>query len=76
MIGIGVWIVWKSDLLLEWFGRIDFFEQKLGAEGGTRLGYKLIGIAVIFLGMLELTNMFGGFMRWILSPLIRNNTGV
>lgn len=70
IIAIGALIVIKTEGLLNAFGRIEFFERHLGSEGGSRLGYKLIGLIVIFIGMLIATNMIGGFMGWLLSPLI------
>lgn len=69
MIGVGFVIVWQSEWLLENFGSISFFEDKLRTEGGSRLGYKLIGIIIIFFGVLVLTGMIKGFALWALSPL-------
>lgn len=68
---VGALMVIKSEALLNSFGRIEFFERHLGAEGGSRLGYKLIGILAVFIGMLVMTNMIGGFLEWILSPILR-----
>ena len=68
---IGAFLVIKSEAMLSSFGRIEFFERHLGTEGGSRLGYKLIGILVIFIGILIMTNMIGGFLEWILSPILR-----
>jgi len=70
MLGIGAFMVIRSESMLSTFGSINFFEQHLGTEGGSRLGYKLIGLLAIFIGMLIATNMINGFMEWILSPLI------
>lgn len=72
-IAIGVLVVLKSESMLNAFGRIAFFEQHLGTEGGSRLGYKLIGLILIFLGIMIMTNMIGGFMGWVLSPLLKYN---
>jgi hypothetical protein len=47
LIGVGFIIIWKSDWLMENIGRIDWAEQHLGMDGGTRLFYKLIGVAII-----------------------------
>jgi hypothetical protein len=52
------------------FGSVAFFEKYLGTEGGSRLGYKLLGILVFFLGVLITFKLIGAFMLWILSPLI------
>ncbi|MDP2736667.1 MAG: hypothetical protein Q8O59_02670 [bacterium] len=70
---IGTFIVIKSEAMLSAFGRIEFFERQFGTEGGSRLGYKLIGILAIFIGMLIMTDMIGGFLEWILSPILRYN---
>jgi len=67
----GAFIVIKSAGMLNTFGRIGFFEKYLGVEGGSRLGYKIIGVLTIFLGLLIMTNMIGGFMTWLLSPLLK-----
>lgn len=70
---IGAFIVIKSEAILRAFGRIEFFERQLGVEGGSRLGYKLLGILAIFIGTLIMTNMIGGFLEWLLEPILRYN---
>lgn len=69
---VGFSFVSKSETLLNTFGRIGFFENHFG-NGGSRLGYKLIGIIICFIGMLIMTNMIGGFLEWVLSPLLKYN---
>lgn len=66
---IGFSFIVRTEWLVNNIGRIAFFEQKLGTSGGTRLGYKLMGILIIFIGFLCVTGMFDGFMEWIVSPL-------
>lgn len=73
MLLAGSLIVIKSEWLLQNFGRIGWFEEKLGAEGGSRLGYKLIGIIIIFLGIIVLTGGWTAFLTWLLSPLLKYN---
>lgn len=68
-IGVGAMMTIKSEALLNSFGRVAWFEEHLGLEGGSRLGYKLMGMLVIFFGILTMTGMIGGFMEWVLSPL-------
>lgn len=68
-IGVGAIMTIKSEALLNSFGRVAWFEEHLGLEGGSRLGYKLMGMLVIFFGILTMTGMIGGFMEWVLSPL-------
>ncbi len=71
IIVVGSIIVIKSEALLNSFGRIAFFEQHLGTSGGSRLGYKLIGMLVIFIGILIAVDLMGGFLEWITSPLTK-----
>jgi len=70
ILALGVLIVVKTEAMLNAFGRIEFFERYLGAEGGSRLGYKIIGLIAIFISFLIMTNMIGGFLGWLLSPLL------
>jgi hypothetical protein len=71
MIIVGALIVIKAEGVLNTFGRMEFFEKYLGTEGGSRLGYKLIGIFVCFIGALVMTDMIGAFIQWVFSPLTR-----
>lgn len=73
MAAIGFVIVWKSDWLLNNFGRIDWADRHLGSEGGTRLMYKLIGIVIILAGFLQATNLGGTFVRWIATSIFGAN---
>lgn len=66
---IGGFMTIKTDWFLENFGRIAWFEDKLGTEGGSRLGYKLIGIILIFIGIIMMTGSGNSFFSWIVSPL-------
>ena len=69
----GVFMVIKTEWLVNNFGRIAWFEEKLGSEGGTRLGYKLIGILVLIVGIIVMTGSGPEFMRWLVSPLVKYN---
>ena len=68
---VGTLIIIYTEWMLQNFGRMEWFERQLGAEGGSRFGYKLIGLVAIFFGLLLMTGLIGSFMNWILSPLIR-----
>jgi hypothetical protein len=68
---VGGIVVVKSEKVLEFFGRSEFFEDKLGTAGGSRLGYKLLGLIVVFLGILTMTGLIQGFMEFVLSPLLK-----
>ncbi|MDD4332531.1 MAG: hypothetical protein PHT51_00240 [Patescibacteria group bacterium] len=68
---VGAYMVVRTEDILSFFGRIAWFEAHLGTEGGSRLGYKLTGIIAIFIGILIMTGMIGGFITWVFSPLLR-----
>lgn len=67
---IGTMITMKSEAMLNAWGRIQWCEEHLGVEGGSRLGYKLIGLLVAGIGILLITGLYNGFMEGLLSPII------
>ncbi len=70
----GAYMVIKTEWLLNNFGRIAWFEEKLGSEGGSRLGYKLLGLIITFIGIIVMTGSGPDFMSWLVSPLTKYNT--
>ena len=71
IIAAGYSLVVKTEAYLSNFGRIEFFEKYLGIEGGSRLGYKLIGILALFLGIVIFLGMWDGFLGWLLGPIMK-----
>lgn len=71
MLIVGSLMVAKANKFLIFFGRIEFFETKLVTAGGSRFGYQLIGLALIFFGILTMTGLIGGFVTWALAPLLK-----
>ncbi len=71
VIAIGFVLVWKADWIVNNFGRNNWAEIHLGSEGGTRIMWKLIGLAVIFLAMLYMFGFIEGVIWAIFSPLFR-----
>lgn len=65
-IAIGFLIIWKSEWILEQFGRIDWAEIHLG--GGTRLFWKLVGLAIILLSLLYFTGCVQGALTYVFVP--------
>ncbi|TAL50624.1 hypothetical protein EPN81_02385 [Patescibacteria group bacterium] len=59
---VGFLMVQKTDVVLSWFGRIPFAEEKFGS-GGSRFFYKLLGIATTFLGIFIATNVISGILE-------------
>ena len=70
LIGLGLiiagsFLIIKSELMLAWFGRIAWAEEKLGIEGGTRLFYKLLGMGMIVLAFLIMSGKIIGILDFI-----------
>jgi len=68
---IGALIVIKAEWFFQNFGRVPWAESHLGAEGGSRLFYKLIGLVIIIIGFLVITNLIGNLILFIFSPILR-----
>jgi hypothetical protein len=69
-IGIGFVIMWKSDWLMNNFGRIAWAEEHLGMDGGTRLFYKLLGLLIIIFSFMMMT----GALQSILGAIFGNTS--
>lgn len=77
VIGLGFLLIWKTEWLVNNFGRIEWAEQHLGTEGGTRVFYKLLGVILILFSFLVmsgffnniLVSIFGGAFKEPNSPL-------
>ena len=67
---VGVGMILKTEWLIENFGTNDWAEAKMGTSGGSRLLYKLIGLAIIFIGFLLITNMFQDFLMGTVGKLL------
>jgi len=66
LIGIGVLFVWKTEWFMQNVGRIQWAEEKLG---DSRLFYKLLGILIIFIGLMAMTGLLGGFLLGTVGKL-------
>lgn len=69
----GTFMVIKTEWFLENFGTNAWAEQHLGSDGGSRLMYKLIGLAIIIIAMLGMTGLLGGIIMSIFSSLFMVN---
>ena len=63
----GFLMVWKTVIFQKWVGRIPWAEQKFGG-GGTNTFLKLLGAAIIFIGIMIATN--------IISEILESFAGV
>ncbi|NCN25473.1 hypothetical protein COT94_02200 [Candidatus Falkowbacteria bacterium CG10_big_fil_rev_8_21_14_0_10_37_14] len=69
--GTGLGMIIKTEAFLSFFGRMEWFERFANIEGGSRSGYKFLGMIFIFVGVLIAFGMISGFIEWIISPLTK-----
>lgn len=70
-VAVGFLVTWKSEWLLEQLGHIEWAEEHMGTMGGTRMFWKLLGIAFIFFSFLFMTGALQGIILSIFTPLFR-----
>jgi hypothetical protein len=58
----GVGLILKTEWVIQNFGTSSWAEGKFATSGGSRTLYKLIGLVLIFIGMLLATNLFDLFL--------------
>jgi hypothetical protein len=68
-VAAGIFVVIKTDSLMRTFGRMGWAEKYLATSGGSRTGYKLLGIAAIFFGLMAMVGLFSGFAGGFLTKL-------
>ena len=69
LVVIGFLLVWKTHPIVDFAGHSDWAEQHLGTEGGTYLLYKLIGLLLIFFGLMAITGLHQGFLEGTLGKV-------
>lgn len=65
---VGILFVIKSEWLVTNFGAIEWAEAHLGTSGGSRLMYKLIGIAMIIISVMIMTNLAQEIFLNVMGP--------
>lgn len=68
-VAFGAFMVIKTEWLIQNIGTSEWAESKMGTSGGSRLFYKLIGLAIIFISMMGLTGQLGGFLMGTVGKL-------
>ncbi len=67
---VGFCFVWKTRFFYELLGSVPWADRTFGG-GGTTTFYKLLGVGIIIIGVMIMTNLFeiivGGFVRSVFS---------
>jgi hypothetical protein len=74
IVAVGAMMVIRTQWFMSIIGRIPWAEVHLGG-GGSRALLKIIGLALIFIGFLVITNMWESVIIWILGPLFGRREG-
>ena len=70
LVGVGALLVVKTEWITDFTGPIDWAEQHLGSEGGTRIFIKLLGVLLILGAFLGVTGILGG---WVIGFFQKTN---
>ncbi len=70
-IALGAFMVIKTQWIYEFTGPIEWAEQHLGSEGGTRLFIKLLCVLLILGTFLAITGTLGGWVTSIFGGFTR-----
>lgn len=68
-IALGTFLIIKTEWFIRNFGTNRWAEEHMGTSGGTRLMYKLVGLAFIIISVLAATGLLGGIILGIFTPL-------
>jgi len=58
----GTLIVIKTEWIIQTFGKNTWAETHMGLSGGSRLLYKLVGVAAIFIALAAMTGLLGNII--------------
>lgn len=72
--GIGFLMIWKADWLYRNFGSIPFAEKYIHSEGGTRTFYKLLGLLIMILALMEAAGLLEPLMQGLAEKYFGQKT--
>lgn len=70
-VAIGTGMVINTEPIFRFFGAMDFADSWIPFYGGSRLGYKLIGIGLIIIGLMLITGLLQPALLYLFAPLFR-----
>ena len=66
---LGFLMVWKPNWFLEMIG-VQAWAEKVFGPGRSSAGYQVIGLIIIFVSFLIMTDMMKGIVIWFFAPLM------
>jgi hypothetical protein len=73
IVGVGVFFVFKTSDILDFFGPVEWAERRLGSSS---LFYKLLGVFFAFIGLVVAFNLWNAFLAATIGQIFpgsRNN---
>lgn len=70
MLVVGIATVLKTEWIIQNIGTNDWAEMKMSTFGGSRMLYKLMGIAGVLLGFMFIFDMQGGLIAGTVGKMI------
>lgn len=64
--GGGLFMVFNTTFMLDFFGPVDWAEQKLGSSS---MFYKLLGVLVVFIGLIVAFDLWDAFLHATLGQI-------
>lgn len=68
-VAVGALIIVKSEWIMQNFGGSSWAEEHMGTSGGSRLLYKLIGLAIILFSLLSMAGLMDDILLGIFGRL-------
>lgn len=74
-VSVGALIVLKAEWIIQNFGSYGWADEHLGTSGGSRLFYKLIGLAIILFSFLSMAGLMDNILLGIFGRLFTGFAG-
>lgn len=68
-VAFGIILIMKTEWFVQNFGSSAWAEEHMGTSGGTRMLYKLIGLAIIVIAILAMTGLLGTILIGVFGKL-------
>jgi len=72
VVGVGIFLILKTEWMVNNFGHIGWADEHLGFEGGTRALYKIIGVVLIIFAFLAMVGAFNGILSGVFGGAFRD----
>ncbi len=68
-IAVGAILIIKTEWFIQNFGTNSWAEEHMGTSGGSRMLYKLVGLAIIIISLLGVSGLLGNMILGFFGKL-------